>query len=261
MVGTEPLLLHSEAQEWAVRTLDIHGEPSSLSLLTALRWLDCSNYIHPSETVEALRIIANPLTIPDWISSKAREQKLAEIVSQFARTFFEVPSNHRQAKLTSLYEECKDMASLRIWLDQLRQGLEVGELPHSTNDDMNRLIKACCDAFAARPPVSIRRRHAVVMMCRTEEATWNNAIEELRSGHAQFVNDVVPWMNEQASEEIGLPSNTGNVQKKRRRRRSFNEWANSPHPEFYAAVVFLMSLIGITALAALLEAVRSLLHP
>ncbi len=189
-----PVADADDARRWALGRLELDKTKAPVDVAVLLRVLSASNYVLPVESVDASATVANSSIASPLAIQLGREQRLNEAVSRFARTFFDLTEVQQEIEWKSLCDDCKDIPSLALWLDQLKPGIGMVELPSSANEQVSELVKASCAAFLARPAGRIRQIQKLKREFVENEASCS-AAGELQTLAPQFVEKIAPWIS------------------------------------------------------------------
>ena len=149
--------LRDDLLTWASETMGLSAQSDSdqirRSAFEQLAKLDFS----PSESWHtALVVILGPESkafrdVPDSYF-EIREEQLNQQIDNLAQEFFQLSPEQRRARWDELYPVCQPWPQLRLWLDQLKRGLDVRpESLANTAESIQVLGTLICRSFVLPP--------------------------------------------------------------------------------------------------------------
>ena len=249
---TETITPSADARRWAIGELGFDKLTVLPDKAAVLRAATKAGYVLSPESAEAAQVITNPSVENLTAEQRGRELRLAQAVSEFANTFFEIPAEKRVEQWKALSDECSGIPSLFRWLEQLASGLQIAEVPTSTNNRMNELIKISCKVFTAKPPGRIRQRQQYLASISDEQDDFAGAVVELKSRSPEFVSRIAPWIEVIPKAEIPDRNETSQLRALHEQRSEKREYS-SPKEDLAPKLVF---LFGFFALNIVLAAIR-----
>ncbi len=249
---TETITPSADARRWAKGKLGFDKLPEPPDTAAVLRAVTKAGYVLSAEAAEAAQVIANPSVENLTAEQRGRELRLAQAVSEFANTFFEIPPEQRVEKWKVLSDECSGIPSLFRWLDQLAIGLQIAEAPTLANSRMNELIKISCKVFTAKPPGRIRQRQQFLASIGDDQDDFAVAVEALKSQSPEFVSRIAPWLEVIPKAEIPGRDEAAQLRALHEQKSGKREYSNTTE-DFAPKWVF---LFGFFALNIVLAAIR-----
>ena len=246
----------SDARRWALGTLGLDKTTEPVDAAAVLQIVTESSYVLPLESVDAVATMLNPSLAPRWAAELGRERRLTNAVSGFARTFFDLTEWQQDGGWNSLCHDCREVPSLARWLDDLKPGLGVIELPSSPNERMNELVKLCCEAFVSKRPGRIRRIQELKQKCLDDEETWGIAASELQTLSPQFVEKITPWILKDSGNATFWKSPSSTIQTERSQqllRAEFNGTTSLTTEGWLGILVMVIGVSSVTIIVYILR--------
>ena len=191
----------ADARRWARRTLSDAELTDPVDTRAVLRLITRSGYVLSADAVEAARVISHPETANPYAPLFGRQQRLTEEVTQFAQSFFQLSPDQRRQRWQVLHDAATEFLGLLLWLDHLKRGLDIADVPCSSDEREKSLIKACCDVFIAKPPEYQRLRQSY-------EQSFSDDLQSIAkvvSSHPKFVRAIAPWLETISKRQLPAP--------------------------------------------------------
>lgn len=191
----------ADARRWALRTLNDAELTDPVETTAVLRLITRSGYVLSADAAEAACVVSHPETAHPYAALFGREQRLTEEVTQFSQSFFQLSPDQRRLRWQMLHDAVAEFSGLLRWLDHLERGLDVAEVPSSSDERLKSLIKACCDVFVAKPPDYQRLRQSY-------EQSFSGDLQivaEIVSSHPKFIHTIAPWIETISKRQLAKP--------------------------------------------------------